>query len=314
MKNILEVTKHTNKKVIKKAWWAFPYAKNEADWNSAVRKMREVGGQEVIDYIEKLDKSKFCAWKLPGPRYGHTSSDIVESQNSHIRELREMGIMELLDALWTRSSRKRQVTYEKSIKWQEQQDRYTPFACKKIMANTLWSRKGAQHAVITAHRPGEKVLEARIVCQYDGIGEIIHTVRCQEYYCTCRQFQEWLLPCSHAITAIHFAKRAVHEWIAPFWEPMYVALGTAYQNQEAGDGYINNHMRTIKIDDIMPDFCDEICLPPLAKPKRKGRHQKKRKEKGDRPERTQGPQAYTRCSQTGHNKKNAKKCPEWRAH
>ena len=95
---------------------------------------------------------------------------------------------------------------------------------------------------------------------------------------------------------------------------MYVALGTAYRNQAAGDGYVNNHMRAIKINDVKPDFCDEICLPPLAKPKRNGRHQKKRKEKGDRPEKTQGPQACTRCGQTGHNKKNARKCSEWRPH
>ena len=81
--------------------------------------MKLVGGQEVIDYIEKLDKTKFCAWKLPGARYGYNSSGIVESQNGHICELWEMGIVELLDALWTRTSRKRQVTYEKAIKWMD---------------------------------------------------------------------------------------------------------------------------------------------------------------------------------------------------
>jgi hypothetical protein len=122
-----------------------------------------------------------------------------------------MGIMELLDALWTRTSRKRQITYEKAIQWQDQHDRYTPFTRKKIMANTLWSRKGAQRAIITAHRPSEKVLEARVICQYDGIGERLHTVQCQDLYCTCGAFQEWRLPCSHAITAIQLAHREVHE-------------------------------------------------------------------------------------------------------
>jgi hypothetical protein len=32
------------------------------------------------------------------------------------------------------------------------------------MVNILWSRKGAQRAVITAHRLGEKVLEAKVRC------------------------------------------------------------------------------------------------------------------------------------------------------
>ena len=99
-----------------------------------------------------------------------------------------MGIVELLDALWTRTSRKRQVTYEKAIKWMDQRDRYTPFARKKIMVNTAHSRKSAQRAMITAHRPDEKVLEAKVICRYDGIGERIHIVTCQEYHCTCGHF------------------------------------------------------------------------------------------------------------------------------
>jgi len=126
--------------------------------------MQNIGGQEVINYIKGLDKIKFCAWKLPGARYGHNSSSIVESQNGHIRELREMGIVELLDALWTRTLRKRQVTYEKAIKWMDQRDWYTLFARKKVMANTAHSRRSAQRAIITAHRPGEKVLEAQVIC------------------------------------------------------------------------------------------------------------------------------------------------------
>jgi hypothetical protein len=314
MKNVLETTKHINKKAIREAWWKFPYAKNENDWNRAVCQIKLVGGQEVINYIEKLDKTKFCAWKLPGARYGHNSSGIIESQNGHIRELREMGIIELLDVLWTRTSQKRQVTYEKAIKWIDQHDRYMPFARKKIIVNTAHSRRSAQRAIITAHRPGKKVLEAKVICRYNGIGERIHIVKCQDFECTCGHFQEWLLPCSHAITTIRFAQRAVHEWVAPFWEPPYVALGTAYQLRETGDGYINNHMRTIKIDDIpLPSFCDDECFPPPLKPKKAGLNQKKRKEKGDKPESTQNKlYSYTHCGRTGHNRRNKKDCPAWR--
>jgi hypothetical protein len=79
------------------------------------------------------------------------------------------------------------------------------------MANTLWSRKGAQRTVITAHRPGEKVLEAKVRCQYDRIGDRIHVIRCQDFFYTCRAFQEWRLPCSYAITTIRFIGREVHE-------------------------------------------------------------------------------------------------------
>jgi hypothetical protein len=54
-----------------------------------------------------------------------------------------------------------------------------------------------------------------------------------------------------------------------------------------GDGYINNHMCTIKIDDIpLPSFCDNECFPPPLKPKKAGLNQKERKEKGDKPKST----------------------------
>jgi hypothetical protein len=122
LKNILNLTKYANKKAIQEAWWPFVFAKNQPDWDRAICIMKVVGGQEVINYIQALDRTKFSVFELLGSRYGHNSSGIVESQNGYIRELREMGIIELMDALWTRTSRKRQVTYEKAIKWADQRD------------------------------------------------------------------------------------------------------------------------------------------------------------------------------------------------
>jgi hypothetical protein len=58
------------------------------------------------------------------------------------------------------------------------------------MANIVHSRKSAQRAMITAHWPSEKVLEAKIICRYNGIGEKVHIIRCQEFEYTCGHFQE----------------------------------------------------------------------------------------------------------------------------
>ena len=64
----------------------------------------------------------------------------------------------------------------------DQRDRYTLFIRKKIMANIAHSRKSIQRAMITTHRPNEKVLEAKAICRYDGISERIYIITCQEYY------------------------------------------------------------------------------------------------------------------------------------
>ena len=73
-------------------------------------------------------------------------------------------------------------------------------------------------------------------------------------------------------------------------------------------------MRTIKIDDIpLLEFYDDECYPPPSKPKKAGPNQKKRKEKGDKPERPQNLlYSCARYGRTGHNKRNKKDCPAWR--
>jgi hypothetical protein len=42
--------------------------------------------------------------------------------------------------------------------------------------------------MITAYQPGERVLEACIICQYNDISEYIYLVRCQDMHCSYEQF------------------------------------------------------------------------------------------------------------------------------
>jgi len=98
-------------------------------------------------------------------------------------------------------------------------------------------------------------------------------VQCQDFFCTCRAFQEWRLPCSHAITVIRFAGREVYKWVAPFWEPTYIAVGNTYYISENME--ILLHMRTIKTDDIIPDICDDEYRAPRPKGPKAGPNQKK---------------------------------------
>jgi hypothetical protein len=93
---------------------------------------------------------------------------------------------------------------------------------------------------------------------------------------------------------------------------MFVALSTAYRDEETGSSYINCHIRTIKTDDLVPEFCNDPCLPPPPKPKKTRPNQKKRKEKGDKPKKAQDPASCSRCGRHGHNKRNKRECPAWR--
>lgn len=227
-----------------------------------------------------------------------------------------MGALELLDNLWSRTARRRQIQFEKATIWMEQKDKFTPFCRKKIMANLLISRKGAQTALVTAHNGADSTLEARVRCAYDGIGERIHTVRCQDFFCTCGRFQEWLLPCSHAITAIRTVRRDPYEWIAQFWEPyaVHVANTTAAGPDRVYVAVENLAMRTVKTDDIKPEWCHDPCFAPEPKAVKAGPNQRKRKETGDRAEGVRRERAScSRCGQVGQNKRNRFECPSARA-
>jgi hypothetical protein len=52
-----------------------------------------------------------------------------------------------------------------------------PFIYKKIIANIVHSRRLMQWAIITAYQPSKKVLEAKIICQYNGISERIYIIK-----------------------------------------------------------------------------------------------------------------------------------------
>ena len=127
MNNVIKTSQAINKGLIKEAWWRFPYVRNQFEWDKAIEKLQEVGGQvnisfiilylkyymlilflqAAVNYVEALDKSTFTAWKVKGPRYGHTTSSTAESTNSAIQDERKLGILELLDGFWTRTSRQR---------------------------------------------------------------------------------------------------------------------------------------------------------------------------------------------------------------
>jgi hypothetical protein len=103
MNNVIKTSQAINKGLIKEAWWRFPYIRNQFEWDKAIEKLQEVGGQvniilylkyymlilflqAAVNYVEALDKSTFTAWKVKGPRYGHTTSSTAGSTNSAIQD------------------------------------------------------------------------------------------------------------------------------------------------------------------------------------------------------------------------------------
>jgi hypothetical protein len=58
--------------------------------------------QNAATYIEKIPATQWAVSYFPAPRYGHLTSNIIESVNSRFLEERDLPILDLLDTLWAK--------------------------------------------------------------------------------------------------------------------------------------------------------------------------------------------------------------------
>src|ERR1700722_13997441 len=80
-------------------FWAVARARTEAQYIAALQKLREIK-EAAATYLEQaLPKTWAEAW-FPSRRYGHNTSNIVESVNKTLKLERELPIVELLDSIW----------------------------------------------------------------------------------------------------------------------------------------------------------------------------------------------------------------------
>jgi hypothetical protein len=50
MNNVTKASRAANKEPVKEAWWRFPYVRNQFEWDKAIEKLQEVGGQVNINF------------------------------------------------------------------------------------------------------------------------------------------------------------------------------------------------------------------------------------------------------------------------
>lgn len=153
-----------------------------------------------------------------------------------------------------------------------------------------------------------------------------HIVKVHEQTCTCGLYQDYLLPCCHALAALYQSKVNMHgpfQLIPSWFEPVSVLTAYDYlehgQNEWGEDIIIHTGLRAVDIDRLDDDppaaellyedpFKDLQVNPPIVG-KRKGK-KGKRRTAGDgkgplnKPPRTQGCGV---CGEPGHNRITCKR-------
>jgi hypothetical protein len=157
----------------------------------------------------------------------------------------------------------------------------------------------------------------------------VHIIRVHNRHCTCGLYQDYLLPCCHALAALYACKVGLHDGfdlILAWFEPL--SLLTAYDYLYKGQ---NNHgkavtvftgLRAVDITRLgdyetttisttlgSPDpFADIVVNPPQV-PKLRGK-QKKRQEASDGKgpiQKLSKPQVCKLCNESGHNRATCKR-------
>ena len=74
------------------------------------RNLRQAGMDELqeefpqaVDYLRGIDLTLWATPHLPGKRYGHNTSNVVEIMNSWIIEERKLSIIDMLHPLWCKN-------------------------------------------------------------------------------------------------------------------------------------------------------------------------------------------------------------------
>jgi hypothetical protein len=183
----------------KAPFWQIARAGSERAFNEAVQALQRDAPQ-VEEYISSIGYENFAFTRFPWPRFGHDTSNIVESTNSAWRDIRELPPLQLLNGI-----------YQWCITtwYQRGQLRLAP-------GNSTLS-----NAAYQAYKHRELAARGFQVLPSSQTTFLVNTTRGNQYIvslppttlerlqgsCSCRKYDDFSAPCSHAIACILYLSR-----------------------------------------------------------------------------------------------------------
>lgn len=80
-------------------FWPLAYAQTENAYDAALVKLRDVK-EDAADYVQQIPQNRWVTSAFPLPRYGHLTSNIIESVNAEWLGLRNLPVIPLLNQIW----------------------------------------------------------------------------------------------------------------------------------------------------------------------------------------------------------------------
>jgi len=254
--------------------------------------LRETHGGAYM-YIIAIDKTLWAVPFMEAKRWGHMTSNMVESINSALKQDRDLSIIDLLNAIWNRCMGQRYARFQDAVqKLAVPGARYTNFALQLLTE----SMDHSQHRRVEAASETRGVVTSHSDKQY--------VVDLEARTCTCGRFEINDIPCGHAVSLILRLRKQPRDYI-----PKVFTLET----------YRWTYMRDMHPVDIqyLQILREGECYPPLFR-RTRGRPKERRIRKGERKARglqrgvqmagalgdvpDNAPQRCTQCGNVGHNR------------
>jgi len=191
----------------KAPFWQIARAGSESAFDEAVQALQRDAPQ-VEEYISSIGYENFAFTRFPRPRFGHDTSNIVESTNSMWREIRELPPLQLLNGIYQ---------WCLTTWYQRLQLRLVPG--NSSLSNAAY--RGYKHRELAAR--GFQVLPS------SDTAFLVTTTRGAQYIvslppitpdrlqgsCSCRKYNDFGAPCSHAIACILLLNRDPFHYFNP---------------------------------------------------------------------------------------------------
>ncbi|XP_058742223.1 uncharacterized protein LOC131614679 [Vicia villosa] len=246
---------------------------------------------DALRWLDNIPLEKWTRAFDGGRRWGHMTTNLVESMNSVFKGTRNLPITALVRATYYRMGT---LFAERGAKWSAVLSSGQTFTenCMKVMKEET-AKSSTHHVRIFDYNHNTfSVKETMDHGEGKPMGD--YKVNLRDLWCDCGKYQAYRVPCSHVIAACSVVR-----------QDAYALLSNVYRVSNLF-GVYSTSFPVLPLDDYWPSFeGDQICHNPLMRRNKKGRPVSSRirteMDKYDKLERK-----CALCRLPGHNRTN---CP-----
>jgi hypothetical protein len=180
-------------------FWQIARAGSQRAFDIAVQALQNEA-PVVEEYISSIGYDSFAFACFPRPRFGHDQSNIVESINSVWREIRELPPLQLLNRI-----------YHWSLTAWYERHHVQLVPGNLILSNTAYKDYKRQELAARSFRVQPSSDTTFLVTTAKGSQYIVSLPPVNpdrlQGSCSCGKYEDYLLPCCHAIACILYLSR-----------------------------------------------------------------------------------------------------------